>query len=161
METTLFINCPVCDMVLDNKDFKTSYLSIQYHFCSKQCERAFQQHPHLYLGRPGKKLSVKKQGQSVVKSRILKNIKANVTEAQFKAALSELMGILKVTTQKATFEVKYDLLEATLADIFLALESAQLLKPDNLLARLRRAYIYYIEDNERSNLEDETSSSCH
>ena len=161
MKSSIFKKCPVCEMELHNQSHMFSYLSIDYYFCSEQCSRAFEQHPHLYLGRPGGKKSIKKRGGQVIKTRKVQGLKKTTSLIDISTALTDVMGIKDLFYKKSCLYIKYDLIEVTWKEILACLESSKLLVKINLRLRFKYYFIDYIEENERSNLEDDINPGCH
>ena len=161
MKTSLFKKCPVCEMELQDHQYMNSYLSIDYYFCSEQCSKAFELHPHLYLGRPGGKKSLKKRGRHVIKTRKLQSLHKSASINDIRNALTGVMGIKDILFNNDCFYIQYDLMEVTWNEILACLKNMNLLKNLNLLLRFKYYFIDYVEENERSNLEDDINPGCH
>ncbi len=148
-------------MKLDSHSHSYTYLSIEYQFCSKQCQLTFKAHPNLYLGRPGKKQSTKTIIKKLVKKRKLSRLNKDINLNLLEETLSELMGVTKIEESGQSFIIIYDLLEVSWIEIINILETKHLMKTLNFYQKWKIYYINFTEENERSNIEDLPQTGCH
>lgn len=144
----------VCGMEVDPHQNRVTYLEIDYAFCSAQCRERFMANPHLYIGLPGQK-APKQEGREVLKRRRLRLAQplsppqaAGVIEA-----LRAMMGIKAVSAEGVRIEIVYDLLQATAEQIEEKLAEIGVQLGGTWTEQLRRAFVYYEEECELSNLE--------
>jgi len=146
--------CPVCHMIINKDSFALEYLACVYAFCSQQCRERFEANPHLYIGMPGHP-SPKQQGHELIKKRSLK-LNQPLTENQSRVITSDLenmMGIKEVHIESDSLYITYDLMQATVEQIEAAIEKTGEKLVSGLGEKLKRAFIYFLEETELDNLE--------
>ena len=158
MESILMVQDPVCLMSIDPKRVATTLVhnGKSYYFCSDQCRNRFESNPHLYIGRPGQS-SPKQQGREIIKKRIL-ILKKTLTENQSRIIISKLenmMGIKNIVIESDRIFITYDLLQSTVEQIESTIENSGQILGSNLAIELKRTFIYYLEETELDNLEQQ------
>jgi len=146
--------CPVCHMMVNKDSFVLEYLACVYAFCSQQCRDRFEANPHLYIGMPGHP-ALKQQGQELIKKRTLK-LNEPLTLAQSSVIVNDLknmMGIKDLSIESDCIYITYDLLQATVEQIEVAIERCGKKLGNGLGEKLKRAFIHYLEEAELDNLE--------
>jgi len=155
---------PVCGMSVDADIHSLTYDHIKYGFCSEQCLQRFNENPKLYIGVAGK-LSVKQQGLSVDKRRVITLEKAPtpIQSALIIEHISSLMGIHRVTVDGNKLNVEYDLLQSTKAQIEEVIQNLDIGLGQSWSQKIRRSMINILEETQCSALESNvsTSKSCH
>ncbi len=154
---------PVCLMEVQSGELDIKYMGLTYSFCSQQCRQRFTDHPHLYIGKPGKP-STKQQGKSILRKRVLKLDTPVPDEfsTEIKTVLEAMMGIINVSVEYNTVTVIYDLLQATLKQIEDSIEQSGGRLSTVWRDRIKRAFIHYHEDTELENLADQHEThGCH
>jgi len=134
------------------------HFGIIYHFCSEQCQQNFLAHPKLYVGMH----SAKKKGQTIIKERKFRVGKALEAEQveHIQSTLMDLMGIQRVDINGDRIDVVYDLLEVSVQHIQAVLEDIGVALGPTWAARLKLAWIEYVEENELDNLSLNAPACC-
>lgn len=155
---------PVCGMVVPADENALEYQQMHFAFCSLQCRERFLQNPHLYIGQGGHRAPAQ-EGQQLLKQRRLKLEQALSPEMaeQVLDAVQAMMGIEQVVIEGDCITIRYDLLQATEAQIEEAMTKAGALLGHGWSERLRRAFVQYLEETELENLSDQgtTGGHCH
>lgn len=146
--------CPVCHMQVDTPTFEARYLDINYWYCTEQCKARFIANPGLYVGRPGEK-SPKQKGVQVLKKRRIKldSPITAATKTNILLMLFKIMGVKRVTVNKDSLVVEYDLLETTENHIVQELLTSELAVDDNFIERVKRTFTDFTEETQIANLE--------
>ena len=161
---TIELKDPVCGMSVHSDTHTHTYGNIHYAFCSDQCVQRFKENPRLYIGVAGK-LSVKQQGLSVDKQRLiqLEKIPSAIQSDLIIEKISSLMGVHRVTIEGNKLTVEYDLLQATNAQIEAVIKSLGVALGKSWAQKIRRTMVDILEENQCSALESNvsTAKSCH
>lgn len=156
--------CPVCEMEVGKEALLFNYLGIDYWFCSEQCLKRFESHPHLFVGDPVHGKSEKQKGREVIKAHKLK-LYFPLDESKEKAVSNEirgLMGIQGVEVNSDEICVVYDLLQVSLKDIEDAIIRSFGYLNESITQKLRRGIIHYSEECELDHLAHlSKGSGCH
>ncbi len=149
----------VCGMEINNDDIAVDYLGTHYVFCSDQCRERFQANPHLYIGFPGSE-APRHAGVEIIKTRTLKLAEPLSRELADRVidTISAMMGIQHVEVYDDCIEISYDLLQATEEQIEAAIEEAGAELGDDLVEKIRRAFVHYLEETEAVTLEARPAS---
>ena len=144
----------VCGMEVDSDDISLDYQGIHYIFCSSQCLERFQLNPHLYIGYPGSE-APKHAGMEVLKKRRLKLAEPFPQEVadQFIEYVEAMMGIHYIEINGNYIEITYDLLQATESQIEQVISDAGVTLGDDLMEKIRRAFVHFMEETEVESLE--------
>jgi len=144
----------VCGMEVNSEDISLDYQGIRYVFCSDQCLERFQLNPHLYIGYPGVE-APKHAGIEVLKKRTLKLAEPLPQEIaeQFIVYIKDMMGVYKIEIEENCITIIYDLLQATELQIEENIIDAGIVLGDDLMEKVRRAYIHIKEATEVESLE--------
>ncbi|MDF1644989.1 MAG: YHS domain-containing protein [Pseudomonadales bacterium] len=150
----LTIHCPVCHMSKINRDLLLNYQGVDHYFCSSQCLKRFQSHPHLYVGDPQHGLSVKQKNQEVLKRRRIRlnEVIGDDVKKVLGESLLALMGIREITFDQQDLFVTYDLLEVSLETIEKNIEDSAASLRGAVLENLKRGLIHYSEECQLDNL---------
>jgi len=156
------MTCPVCHMNVTPEQFAREYLGMHFAFCSEQCRERFDANPHLYVGRPGHPAPAQ-QGQTLLKERVLHLARPlSPEQAQRVAAeLGAMMGVEAVRVEGDRLRIRYDLLQATAAQIEQRLAGIGNALERGLGERLRRAFVRYLEETELANLAEDGAHDHH
>ena len=151
----------VCGMEVNSDDISLDYQGSHYAFCSDQCLERFQLNPHLYIGYPGSE-APKHAGVEVLKKRTLKLAEPFPQEVsdQFIEYIEAMMGIHSIKINGNCIDITYDLLQATELQIEKKITEAGLVLGDNLMEKIRRAFVHYMEEVEVGSLEARPDSRC-
>lgn len=144
----------VCGMEVSSDDISLEYQGSYYVFCSKQCLERFQLNPHLYIGYPGVE-SPKHAGMEVLKKRTLKlaePLPQDVSD-QFIKYIKGMMGIHSIEIKGNCITIIYDLLQATELQVEKKIIDVGVELDDDLMEKVRRAYVHIIEGAEVDSLE--------
>lgn len=172
---------PVCEMMVGAGDNEVVLGGLHYAFCSQQCRERFIARPGLYIGarhRP----APKERGVKLMRQRRVAIGEPLMDEqiAALVAALRRMMGVVDVRylqcssgpgdspealhgapqpgSEAGEFEITYDLLEATVAQLERQIAEVGGRLRDGFGQKLRRDFIYYIEECELADIEnDETT----
>jgi len=149
----------VCGMEINSDDIAFDYLGTHYAFCSQQCRERFQANPHLYIGFPGSE-APRQAGVEIIKTRTLKLAEPLSRDLADRVidTLSAMMGIQHVEASDDRIEISYDLLQATEEQIEAAIEEAGAVLGDDLMEKIRRAFVHYFEETEAVTLEARPAS---
>jgi YHS domain-containing protein len=149
----------VCGMEVDSDDISLDYQGIHYVFCSDQCLERFQLNPHLYIGYPGSE-APKHAGVEVLKKRRLKLAEPFPQEVadQFIEYVEAMMGIHYIEIDGNYIEITYDLLQATESQIEQVISDAGVTLGDDLVDKVRRAFVHFMEETEVESLEARPAS---
>jgi len=161
VDTTIFNYCPVCEMKLENQLIPTEYLDVSHFFCSEQCRRLFENHPHLYIGLPGSGCAVKSRLKKVSRTNWLALKNPDKSSESLDAAFTPLMGVEHYELCSGRLIVAYDLLQVSLKEVADHLVNHDIQTSARWYHLLRLSYINYVEENERANLESQTPKGCH
>ena len=144
----------VCGMDITADDIYLDYQGIHYVFCSDQCLERFQLNPHLYVGYPGSE-APKHAGVIVLKKRKLKLAEPFPQDVcdQFIDYIEDMMGIYSIEINGNCIEISYDLLQATELQIEKKITEAGIVLGDELMEKIRRAFVHYMEETEVESLE--------
>ena len=144
----------VCGMDITADDIYLDYQGIHYVFCSDQCLERFQLNPHLYVGYPGSE-SPKHAGVIVLKKRKLKLAEPFPQDVcdQFIDYIEDMMGIYSIEINGNCIEISYDLLQSTELQIEIKITQAGVVLGDDLMEKIRRAFVHYTEETEVESLE--------
>ena len=144
----------VCGMDITADDIYLDYQGIHYVFCSDQCLERFQLNPHLYVGYPGSE-SPKHAGVIVLKKRKLKLAEPFPKDVydQFIDYIEDMMGIHSIEINGNCIEISYDLLQATELQIEKKITEAGVVLGDDLMEKIRRAFVHFMEETEVESLE--------
>jgi len=151
-------HCPVCGMDTADSDICAEHSGINYHFCMPQCRENFLARPLLYRGNQSAKLA----GRKIIKRRSFAldySVSSFQRETLF-MALNKLMSVCNITVTDDKVSIDYDLLEITAEQIEAALVQAGALMGAGWGDRLKRGWIYYIEENELDNLAATETACC-
>jgi YHS domain-containing protein len=151
----------VCGMDVDGDDASLDYQGCHYVFCSNQCLERFELNPHLYIGYPGSE-APRHAGVVVMKKRRLKLAESFPQEIseQFIEYLGAMMGIASVKINGDCITIVYDLLQATEYQIEKKITEAGIVLGDDLMEKIRRAFVHYMEETEVESLEARPGSSA-
>ena len=143
------VQCPVCQMEVEEGDLALVYLRMHFAFCSEQCRERFQATPHLYVGLPGQK-AAKQEGRELLKRRCIQLDTALTPEEMrmLEDALTAMMGIKHLVVEEDAVQITYDLIEATEEQIERTLLETGAQLGSRWTERLRRAGVHYTEDCE-------------
>lgn len=155
----------VCGMEISTDEISLDYQGCHYVFCSNQCLERFSLNPHLYIGYPGNK-SPKQAGLKVLKMRKLKLAEPMPHEVTdlFIEYIEAMMGIHSVDIKGSCITIVYDLLQVTESQIEQAITDAGVRLGDDLMEKIRRAFVHCMEETEIESLEARPGSSgghCH
>jgi YHS domain-containing protein len=145
---------PVCGTEVPPDDYAVEFRQIPYAFCSRQCQKRFLAHPHLFVGHPGHK-APRQEGKQVLKRRSLK-LARPLDTAQIDVlvhALESLRGVRQLKASHDRLEIAYDLLEVTAEEIEQRLQETGVRLGDGWADRLRLAFVHYEEELESHGLE--------
>lgn len=155
---------PVCEMIVPEKEYAIEYRGMHFAFCSEQCRERFQETPHLYIGNAGLK-APKQEGVEVIKRRYIRLGKLlTPDDAQTVVdEVNEMMGIKEIRIKGDNVWFRYDLLEATEAQIEHVIEAAGGVLGQRWTDRFRRGCIRFFEKNETRSMSVGSGSgkSCH
>ncbi len=151
--TTKFMDV-VCGMELNSDVISLDYQGSHYVFCSDQCLERFKLNPHLYIGYPGIE-APKHAGVEVIKKRTLKISEPLPQEVvdQFIEYIEEMMGIHSIKIKGDCITIVYDLLQATESQIEKKITEAGIVLGDDLMEKIRRAFVHFTEETEVESLE--------
>ena len=143
------LKCPVCMMSIQSDDISIDYMGSHFAFCSQQCSDRFRDNPNLYVGYPGSKAPAQ-EGKEVLKQRVLKMEEAVTDEIaeEIIKHVSSMMGVKNVGIDGHKIIITYDLLQATEDQIEREISQSGGVLGQGLAARLRRAFIHYMEETE-------------
>lgn len=144
----------VCGMEVNSDDISLDYQGGHYVFCSDQCLERFKLNPHLYIGYPGSE-APKHAGVEVLKKRKLKladPLPLEVTDVFIKY-IEAMMGIHSIEINENSITIVYDLLQVTEAQIEKKIVDAGIVLGNNLMEKIRRAFVHYMEETEVQSLE--------
>jgi YHS domain-containing protein len=146
-------------MEVNSDDISLDYQGIHYVFCSSQCLERFQLNPHLYIGYPGSE-APKHAGMEVLKKRRLKLAEPFPQEVadQFIEYVEAMMGIHYIEINGNYIEITYDLLQATESQIEQVISDAGVTLGDDLVEKVRRAFVHFMEETEVESLEARPAS---
>lgn len=146
--------CPVCDATEINAKLEYIFQGVPHHFCSERCQRRFQAYPHLYVGSPQYKLSIKQQGKTVIKRhKIALDFRLNsALQQQVHKRIANLQGVVDCCIIGRDITVSYDLVRISLKDIEQEAETAGASLRDSLTAKAKRHAIHFGEECELDNL---------
>ena len=149
----------VCGMNVNSDDISLNYQGSHYVFCSDQCLERFQLNPHLYVGYPGSE-APKHAGVVVLKKRRLKLAEPLplVVADQFIEYIEAMMGINNIEIKGNCIEITYDLLQATELQIEKKITQAGIVLGDDLMEKIRRAFVHFTEETEVESLEARPAS---
>jgi len=155
----------VCGMQVEADDISLNYQSRHYFFCSNQCLERFQLNPHLYIGYPGNE-APRHAGVEVLKKRTLKMAEPLAPEIrdQFIECIEAMMGIHNIEINGDRIIIVYDLLQATESQIEATISDAGIALGADLMEKIRRAFVHYLEESELDSLEARPGSKgghCH
>lgn len=155
----------VCGMDVKADDISLDYQSRQYFFCSNQCLERFLLNPNLYIGYPGSE-APRHAGVEVLKKRTLKLAEPLPAEIrdQFIECIETMMGIHNIEINGDRIIIVYDLLQATESQIETTISNAGIVLGEDLMEKIRRAFIHYLEESELDSLEAQPRSKgghCH
>jgi len=141
-------------MDVNTDDISLDYQGSHYVFCSNQCLERFQLNPHLYIGYPGSE-APKHAGVEVLKKRTLKLAEPLPQEAadQFIGYLEAMMGVRSIEINGNCIDITYDLLQATEYQIEEKIANAGIVLGNDLIEKIRRAFVHYMEETEIESLE--------
>ena len=144
----------VCGMEVSSDGISLVYQGSYYVFCSDQCLERFQLNPHLYIGYPGNE-APKHAGMEVLKKRTLKLAEPFPKEVseQFAEYIKTMMGVHDIEIEGNCITIIYDLLQATELQIEKKIIDVGIVLDDDLMERVRRAYIHIKEATEVESLE--------
>lgn len=144
----------VCGMEVSSDDISMDYQGIHYAFCSNQCLERFRLNPHLYTGYPGNE-APKHAGMEVLKKRKLKLAEPLPQEVddQFIEYIEAMMGIHYIEINGIYITIVYDLLQVTESQIEQAISGAGITLGDDLVEKIRRAFVHFMEEAEVESLE--------
>lgn len=144
----------VCDAIEISANFEYIFQGVPHHFCSERCQRRFKEYPHLYVGCPQYGLSIKQQGKTVVKRRVisLESCLSHTGQEQLSKHLDELRGVNEYCCNGRKIEVVYDLICISLKDIELVVESVAGALKESVVATSKRHAIHFGEKCELDNL---------
>jgi len=155
---------PVCGMVVPERDYAVVYRSMHFSFCSRQCQERFEETPHLYIGYVGQK-APKQEGIEVFKKRCLRLDKPLLPDESQAVidAVNEMMGIKEIRIEGDRIWLRYDLLQATEAQIERVIEASGGVLRQHRIDRIRRSCIHFFEENEAKGMSVGSGSgkSCH
>ncbi|MCG6936730.1 MAG: YHS domain-containing protein [Gammaproteobacteria bacterium] len=152
---------PVCGMEVKSDNFMIDYLGIRYVFCSAQCLERFQSNPHLYIGYPGSE-APKHTGNEILKNRTLRlsgSLLAEVKKIVIES-IQSMMGVHYVAIEGNRIEITYDLLQATEEQIEKSITAAGAVPGNNLIDRIKRAFVQSMEETEVISLEARPANRC-
>lgn len=154
MNSNTILIDPVCSMEVNSEDISLDYQGSHYNFCSDQCLERFQLNPHLYIGYPGSE-APKHAGMVVLKKRRLKLAEPFPQEVadQFIEYIEAMMGIHYIEINGNYVEITYDLLQATESQIEQVISDAGITLGDDLVEKIRRAFVHFLEETEVESLE--------
>lgn len=154
MNSNTILIDPVCSMEVNSEDISLDYQGSHYTFCSDQCLERFQLNPHLYIGYPGSE-APKHAGMVVLKKRRLKLAEPFPQEVadQFIEYIEAMMGIHYIEINGNYVEITYDLLQATESQIEQVISDAGITLGDDLVEKIRRAFVHFLEETEVESLE--------
>lgn len=155
---------PVCEMIVPEREYAIEYRGMHFAFCSEQCLERFQDTPHLYIGYAGQK-APKQEGMEVIKNRRLRlDQPLSPDDVQTVSnAVNEMMGIREIRIEGDRVWLRYDLLQATEAQIECVIEATGGVLRQWWVDRLRRGCIRFFEENETRSMSVGSGSgkSCH
>jgi len=156
MKNTQHKQCPVCGMDIINNNYPLEHYKVIYQFCSSQCRENFNDHPSLYLG------SLARPNVEIIKSRRIR-LSASPSPklaGSIKDNLQQLMGVKDLQLDGRSIRIRYDLKQATFAQIERSLENIGFILDDAWWRRFKRGLIKYIESNELENLATPQVACC-
>ena len=144
----------VCGMEVNSDDISLDYQGCHYTFCSNQCLERFQLNPHLYIGYPGSE-APRHAGVEVLKKRTLKLAKPLPQEVAdlFIEYIEAMMGIRNIEINGNYITIVYDLLLVTESQIEKKIVDAGIALGDDLMEKIRRAFVHFMEETEVESLE--------
>lgn len=147
---------PVCGtQVVADVSLTTTFHSVEYHFCSAQCQERFVESPEFFVA--PRKLA---ERTPIPKAHRLRFVLTNASTLRIACArLRKLKGVTNLVPSNRSIEVAYDLRFVSLKQIEAAIASAGLVFKGGLHA-LQRQFWQFIEHNELSNLGSVTPSCC-
>lgn len=150
------LQCPVCGMDIVNEDHALEHFKVTYLFCSAQCRDNFEDHPSLYLGNRAK------AHNEVIKTKRIRLSEPQTPESalSIKENLQQLMGVKEIELQGRTLQIRYDLIQATFAQIEDAIKEFGDVLDNAWWQRFRRGWTRYTEDNELRNLATPQGACC-
>ncbi len=153
---------PVCGMPVGPDAPSSRFMGFTFRFCSGQCRQRFEEHPHLYVGRPGVP-APRQRGETLPKRRCfnLAAIPSPEQAAAVREAVGALMGIYECQVEGRSVWVSYDLLQSTARQIEDAIAGTGAALDDALPARLSRAVLHYLEETELANREHDLDGGGH
>lgn len=154
MNTNTILTDLVCGMAVNSDDISLDYLGSHYVFCSNQCLERFQLNPHLYIGYPGSE-APKHAGMKVLKKRKLKLAEPLPQEVNdlFIECLEAMMGIHYIEINANRIDITYDLLQVTESQIEETITDVGIALGNDMMDKIRRAFVHYIEETEIESLE--------
>lgn len=153
----------VCGMEVNSDDVSLDYQGCHYAFCSSQCLERFRSNPHLYIGYPGSE-APKHAGIEVLKKRTLKLAEPFPQDVavQFIEYIEAMMGIHSIEINENCIIIVYDLLQATESQIEKKITDAGIVLGDDMMGKIRRAFVHFTEEVEIESLEARPGSrGCH
>lgn len=150
----------VCGMMVGSDEISTDYQGCHYAFCSNQCLERFKSSPHLYIGFPGSE-APGHAGVEILKKRRLKLSESltHETENRVIECLTSMMGIKQVEIEDDRITIIYDLMQATEAQIEQAICASNIVLGDDLMEKIRRAFVHNMEETEIESMEARPVSS--
>jgi len=123
------------------------YHKVYFHCCSAQCQDTFNARPRLYSS------GVTEGREPIFKQRQLHLAESLDKEKSVAIAdyLNALMGVRSVVIKDRSLQIEYDLWQVTQSHIENRLRENNIHLDNDLLQRLRRAWIHIAEDNELDN----------
>lgn len=152
----------VCGMEVEADNIALDYQGRHYVFCSNQCLERFQLNPHLYIGYPGNE-APRHAGVEVLKIRTLKLAEPLAPEIreQFIECIEAMMGIHNIEINGDRITIVYDLLQATESQIEQTISDAGHVLGTDLMEKIRRAFVHYLEESELDSLEARPTKGGH
>lgn len=155
--------CRVCNMDVDDDGIKWDYQKIRYFFCSKQCLNRFREYPHLYIGDPRLGKAEKQKGTRVIKCHKL-HLKECLDDRDRKKVIQQLntlMGIKNIDIKGKQIIISYDLMEVSLGDIEVCIESAVGSVDSSGFKGLKQKLVHFSEECELDSLSQITKGHRH
>lgn len=153
---------PVCRMSVNPQQNAIVYQQMHFAFCSEQCKQRFLANPHLYVGYPGHKAAVQ-EGRKVRKHRKLK-LDTSLPEekaVQLIEQVQTMMGIISIKAEADRIDIVYDLLQVTAAQVEDEIGKAGVALGEGWSARLRRAFVDFLEETEIESIEGQSMPGGH
>ena len=152
-------------MGVEADEIALDYQGRHYVFCSNQGLERFQLNPHLYTGLPGNE-APRHAGVEVLKKRTLKLAEPLPEEIrdQFIGCLEAMMGIHSTEINGDRITIVYDLLQVTESQIEATISGAGIALGAELVEKIRRAFVHFVEESELDSLEARPGSKgehCH